>query len=291
MTQEDIKIELLKVSGNPELTPAGEQYLEGFSKRAHELMEKQALPLSSVLGLGFMLPSIYYTGANLAGAGRSALEGEGGDAAKHLGLAGLGAASALPFVGGAASSLGHAGLAMQRLAKGRKSPAFRALTGRYTGPEGVPLDKVPFSQRVGKGHSLFRRGLRYPGTKILEGITKVLGPERATQVGKILASRGKQVSEIGPFRFMDRGQWKKGPLPQGFAGMLGSVGPMMMADFALQSATQPAITKLETDLAKPKPLPYALPEAPKPGILSRIRAWDDAQTPSRVYARQVGLIP
>jgi hypothetical protein len=289
MTQEELKIELMKVAGNPELTSEGLLYVDGFSKKAHEAMEKQALPLSTLLNLGMMIPSVYYTGSNLIGAGGSALEGEGGDAAKHLGLAGLGAVSALPFVGGAASGLGHVGLAMQRLAKGRKSPAFRALTGRYTGPEGMDLAKVPFSQRVGKGHSWFRRGLRYPGTKVLEGVTKVLGPDRATRVGKVLASRGKQVSNMGPFRFMDRGQWKKGPLPKGIAGVIGSMGPMMLADFALNSATQPMVAKLETDLARPKPI-YRLPEVPRPSMLARIKEWDDANTPSRVYAKQMGLL-
>lgn len=272
MTQEEIKTELLKVAGNPELTLAGEQYLEGFSKKAHELMEKEALPLSSLVNVGFVLPALAYSGKNLYDAAGSTLEGESGDAAKQLGLAGLGALSTAPFLGGAGAGIGHMGLAMQRLAKGRKSPAFRALTGRT------------------KGHSMFRRGLRAPGTGLLMALTKVLGPDRATRVGKVLASKGKAVSEFGPLRFMDRGQWDKAPIPGGFKGFASSMLPMIGADMALNAVTQPAMRQLEYDLSTPKRTIPELPAVTPKSFFTKIKEWDDANTPSRTYAQRVGLI-
>jgi hypothetical protein len=279
MTQEEIRTELLKVAGGPELTPEGELYLDGFSKKAHELMEKEALPLSALMNIGWALPGAIYAGSNLAGAAGSALKGEGTDAMRQAGLAGLGALGSLPFLGGAGAGVGQIGLAMQRLAKGKKSPAFRAMMpGKATGV---------------LGHSSkFRKALRYPGTKVLQGLTKVLGPERATALGKTLAAKGKHVSEIKPLRFMDRGIWGKTPPPIGMAGMFGSMIPMMGTDAAIRAVTTPSIHKLESQLAQSR---NQVPSVPRPvsrtgGLFSKVKEWDNANNPSRQYARQMGLI-
>jgi hypothetical protein len=122
-------------------------------------------------------------------------------------------------------------------------------------------------------------------------LTKVLGPDRATRVGKTLASKGKAVSEFGPLRFMDRGQWDKRPIPTGFKGVASSFLPMIGADMALNAVTQPAMRQLEYDVASPK-RPGVMPDVtPTPkSLFTKIKEWDDMNTPSRTYAQRVGLL-